>query len=58
METLVEHYGLRWELPEQFDELAAKGHLVPLYEHDTQVPTSRTLNTWQPSRVVLYEVRY
>ena len=55
---LVEHYGMQWELPEQFAHLINQGHLVSIYEHDTQIPTSRTLGTWQPSRVVLYEVRY
>ena len=58
MEPWVEHYGMTWELPEQFDRLVREGYLVPIYEHDTQVPTSRTFNTWEPSRVVLYEVHY
>lgn len=58
METWVEHYGMTWELPEQFAELVNEGHLVPVYAHDTRVPTSRTLDIWQPSRVVLYRVKY
>jgi hypothetical protein len=58
MERLTGQHGMTWELAEQFDQLIEEGHLVPTYEHDTQVPTSRTLNTWEPSRVVLYEVRY
>ncbi len=58
METWVEHYGMTWELPEQFDQLVRERYLVPIYEHDTQIPTSRTFNTWESSRVVLYEIRY
>jgi hypothetical protein len=56
--NLATKYGLPSRVPQQFDQLIEQGHLVPVYERDTPVPTSRTLNTWQPSRVVLYEVRY
>jgi hypothetical protein len=55
---MIEKYGMRWDLPEQLAQLIEQGHLIPIYDRSVQIPTSRSLETSQASRVILYEVRY